>query len=342
MGRSRTTWSSSRLAALAAALLLAISATDALAQAAPASAPEQASKPAEPSPSDVETAKAQFVEGLALRDKGDVPGALQRFRAAYALVPTPITALELGKTLIASGKILEGREILLEASHMPKKPDESPKAQEARDQAAQAADAAKAKLAALSIDTDFGAQPAITIDDQPVPKEAARAPRILDPGHHVVVVRASGRVGRAEVDLREGEQRQLHLEAEQAEQGNPPPPPPPPRRGKLQPNALVYVGGVGAGVGLVAGIATGIAAMATANTVKRECPNGQCPQPYHGDLDASLALGWTSTIAFAAAGVFAVVGVVGLLTSHHAIVAPQQGRLRLDVGAGTLLLTGTF
>ena len=291
-------------------------------------------KPAitEPSASDVETAKAQFAEGLELRSKGDLAGALQRFRAAYALVRSPITGLELGRTLVASGKVLEGREILLEAARMPKKPDESSNAQKARDDAALAADGAKAKLASLAIDTDFDAGPTIVVDDQPVPAEAMRAPRVLDPGHHVVEVRAKGRVGRAEVDLREGEQRQLHVEVEGVV--TPPPPIPHPRT-KLELNSLVYVGAVGTGVGLLVGIGTGIGAIVTANTVKNECPNKQCLPPAHPDLDNSRGLGWTSTFAFAAAGAFAVVGVVGLLTSHR---VPVQ----VGVGPGSLVVGGSF
>src|SRR3954468_21664980 len=71
---------------------------------------------AEPTAADSETALQLYKDGKALRDGGDLQGALAKLRAAYALVQTPLTALELGRTQIALGQLLEAREVLLAVS----------------------------------------------------------------------------------------------------------------------------------------------------------------------------------------------------------------------------------
>src|SRR3954467_5794820 len=87
---------------------------------------------AEPTAADSETALQLFKDGKALRESGDLAGALGKLRAAYALVQTPITALELGRTQMALGQLVEARDVLLTASRIPVRANESAKAGEAR------------------------------------------------------------------------------------------------------------------------------------------------------------------------------------------------------------------
>ncbi len=296
-----------------------------------------------PTPADVETAKAEFSSGLDLRTKGDLPSALTHFKAAFALVPTPITELEVGRTLLGMGHILEGREALLDASHLPHQDGESDKAQQARDEAGRLAEEARARIASVKV--EYGGAPAatpvLTIDGVVIPPAAAGAPRMLDPGHHVVVARAAGKMGRAEVDLRDGEQRTVSLTLDQRD---------PAVRGEgtghLVPGPLVYIGFSVAGAGLLVGAGTGMAAFITADTVKGECPNGLCPPSAHGDRQASEALGTISTIAFAVGGAGLVAGIVGLLVSHRVPererAAQATVRLQPWLGPGTLGLSGSF
>jgi len=284
----------------------------------------------ERSAADVAAAKAQFAEALDFRAKGDLEGALKRFRAAYTFVPTPITGLEVGRTLVAMGKIAEGRAMLIQASELPKKPNESDKAQEARTEAASLAAEAQARLATLTVRTDFSADPAIEIDAAPLPRQSASTAQLLEPGHHVVVVRARGREGRGEVDLREGERREIQIDL----------PPEQHARTRLRPHALVWIGAGVAGVAVLTGAITGIAAFATASTVKAECPGGLCMPRAHGDLNTSLALGTTATVAFIVAGVGAAAGAVGLLISPRVPVG--DAAFRLEVGPQRLWIQGVF
>ncbi|HEY2366275.1 MAG TPA: hypothetical protein VGH87_07820 [Polyangiaceae bacterium] len=287
----------------------------------------------------MESAKVAFTEGLAAREKNDHPGALAKFRAAYALVPTPITGLEVGRELIANGKILEGRALLLEVSRMPKKPGESEKAEQARDEAADLAEKAHAKLATLTVETDATD---VSIDDVAIPKDATHTPRVLDPGHHVVVVRSANKSGRAEVDLAPGDQHQIHVDADHDD--TPKPIEPPKSHIVFRPRTPFYASVVVTGAGLVVGIGAGIPAAAIAGHLASECPSKKCPPSASGDLDATLALGWVSTIGFAVAGAGAIATIITAALSTHRETAapPPQTTVRLVPALGGFLVEGTF
>ncbi|HEX7603679.1 MAG TPA: hypothetical protein VF316_18800 [Polyangiaceae bacterium] len=297
---------------------------------------------ADPSPSDVESAKAQFAEGLELRGKNDEAGALAHFKAAYALVPSPITGLELGRTQLALGQILEGRSTLLEAASMPKKPAESEKAGEARVEAAKLADEAKVRLASVQVTFDSPPKSVtLTIDDATIPPDAATAPRVVNPGHHVIVARGDGKIGRAEIDVQSGEQKAVPLTFVSEA---PPPPPPVVPLGKLQLSPLVFVGFGTAALGVVVGAATGIGAFVVTGTVKGECPNHICPPSAASDVDRSKALGTVATVSFIVAGAGAIVGLIGVAISkrHPIELAPASFVVRPTVGPGMLGLEGNF
>ncbi|MGA2451387.1 MAG: hypothetical protein ABTD50_22245 [Polyangiaceae bacterium] len=60
------------------------------------------------SAADIAQGREFFGEGLALRDKGDIAGALEKFKAAHALAGTPISGLELGRAYVAMNKTHRG------------------------------------------------------------------------------------------------------------------------------------------------------------------------------------------------------------------------------------------
>lgn len=103
-----------RFATVAVFTALALAAPSAHAQSAPG---------ASPSAADLESARELYKEGKVLRDKGDLQGALERFKAAHAYGQTPVTALELGRTHMQLQQLVEAREVLLSVGRMNVQPD---------------------------------------------------------------------------------------------------------------------------------------------------------------------------------------------------------------------------
>lgn len=275
---------------------------------------------AEPSAADAETALRLFKDGKTLRDNGDTPGALAKFRAAYALAETPITALELGRTYAMLGKLVEAREILLAVARIPARKNESQKSIDSRQEADALAAAMQPRLASLTVHVKGAPQspPKISVDGVPVPPDAASQPRVVNPGRHVVVLDVNGRTAQAEVTVEEGKTRDVELEAPAGPAPPPSPPPPPPVAISSEPPAghatspLVYVGFGTAAAGLAVGTIAGLVTLSKAGSLKDVCRNGRCPPSAQSDLDSSSTTGAIATVGFVVAGVGIGVGVAGL------------------------------
>ncbi len=297
----------------------------------------------EPSLADKASARDLFTEAMTLRSKGDVEQALAKFKAAYALWPSPSTGLELGRTHMMLGQLIEARERFLETAKLPPKPTETPAAQEAREEARKLADTLQPKIASLTFKVT-GAPPGssvrITLDGRELPNETLATARKVNPGKHVAIGRAPGAADvTVEVELGEGEVREVPLVF-----GAPVAPPPPPsdaKKGDAKArgtSSLTYVGFGLAGVGLVVGGVTGVLAVSKASSLRDACDGERCPPSAHGDVDSYQRMGTISTISFAVAGVGAAVGLYGLLSSpskepsSHARITPWIGLGSAGVG----------
>jgi hypothetical protein len=75
---------------------------------------------------------------------------------------------------------------------------------------------------------------------------------------------------------------------------------------------------------VVGGIA-GALSIADESSVSSACKGLVCPTTVDGDLRSARTLGDVSTVAFAAAGVGAVVGVVGLFVLRRPSAPPRAG-----------------
>ncbi len=171
---------------------------------------------ASPTPADIESARALYVSGKELREAGDLRASLEKFKAAHALVPTPITALELAHAYVLLDKPLEARQLAMSVERLPVAPDESRKAAAARDEAR----ALDAKLSAvipslvLVLKNHQGMSSRVLIDGEIVPTEALSVPRKVNPGHHVVVGQTEEGETTVAIDLNEGESKNVVLDFE--------------------------------------------------------------------------------------------------------------------------------
>jgi hypothetical protein len=166
----------------------------------------------EPNAADRETARIAFADGNKLRDEGNVRGALEKYKAAYVLAPTPVTALEVGRAESDLGLLVEAREVLLRVESMPAR-SESPKAQAARAEAAMMAAKLASRAPKVTLRVTGPVDTAsITIDGVPIPREALSVARVVNPGRHVALAMVSGRATQQTFELREGESREVTLE----------------------------------------------------------------------------------------------------------------------------------
>ncbi len=235
-------------------------------------------------------------QALHQREIGDASGALEKLKAAYSLVRTPILALELARTHVQLGKLVEARETLLSVARIPVRSEETARSAAARDQSAHLADEIRARLASITIRVTGAASGAVTvtIDGTAMPAEALGTTRLVDPGLHAVIAQApEGAPSEKRVELREGEAREVHLTI-----GTPQPPSPrsatasgmalaggtgstdntAPGKVSSRWNPLVYAGIGLAGAGVVVGTATGLLSVSKESSVNDACGAGfRCP-----------------------------------------------------------------
>jgi hypothetical protein len=279
---------------------------------------------ADPSPTERETARALVRSGRAKRADGDLKGALADMRAAHAIMGIPPTGLELGKTLAQAGRLVEAHDTLVEVTHMPTGPREPPTYAKARHDAKTLADALAPRLATirLTVAAPEGARATVTLDDAKITPESLPAPLKVNPGTHVVRAQLGNEVQESRVELAEGAERDVTLTLSQPVVVATPAPPPAviapaaptgaTEAQRTRTSPLVYVGFATAGLGVAVGATTGLLAFGRYSTASAQCDGQRCGPETHGVITTGRTFGTVSTVAFAVAGAFAVVGVVGL------------------------------
>lgn len=303
---------------------------------------------------DIESARQAYNEGIALRDKGDTKGALEKFRAAHALGNTPITGLELCRTYAVLGQPVEARETCLSVARIAPGPSETPRSQEARAEAGRFADEVKSKIALLKLvvtGVPPGREATVTVDGFAVPAAALGQARAVNPGVHVVVAKVGqGGETRATFEAREGVSQEIELAVQPPPPDEVPPPasgpkpgpgtpPPPPEKKSSGLATFGYVtGGIGLGIGLIAG---GVA-LAKKGDLDDACPDQKCGRENHDSLDSARAWGTFATVSFVIGGLGLGLGLLGSATSGSSTKASQGPTVKPVVGFGSAGLHGTF
>jgi hypothetical protein len=304
--------------AFTTSLLLALPATSAAQTAQPpastASTQPGTSPSGPPSAADLESARELFKEGRELRQSGDLKRALERFKAAHAYGQTPVTALELGRTHIQLGELVEGREVLLSVARMKVQPDETEKSAAARAEAADLAEEVKKRIPTLTVKltgvaSDSAAQ--LQVDGFTVPIVGLTGMRKVNPGKHVVLARAGTHEETRNVDLEESKTQDLTVDLTGSGIAPPVAGPVTPDTGPKQISPVTWIGlGVGV-VGIGVGAVTGIIALGKASNVNKACTNTHCPPSAKSDVDSGRTVATISTIGFAVGGAGFVTAAVG-------------------------------
>lgn len=297
-----------------------------------------------PSAADRESARALMDKGHDAYDSGHFGEALRPFEQAHALMKLPTTGLWLARTREKLGRLVEARDVALEASRLPVQANESEALGKARREAEALAAALAPRIPTLELEV-VGAPPeavTVVLDGDRLSPAAVGIPRKLDPGCHTLVARAEGyRTVEQEVELAEGATRHVVLTLQPGEAGAP-------ARADGAPPAvesgiptLAYLGfGLGA-AGLAAGSVTGVLALSRASDAEAQCSAGRCPPAARDEIDASNTFADVSTVSFG-------VGLAGLALGVLVVVMddgpPEQASLplRADVGLGGVTLAGSF
>jgi hypothetical protein len=327
---------------VAVSLLAALPATS-FAQPTPASgatppspATPSSTAPNAPSAADLESARELFKEGREARQNGDLRRALDRFKAAHAYGQTPVTALELGRTHVQLGELVEGREMLLSVARMKVQADETEKSAAARTEAADLAEEVKKRIPSVSVKltgvaSDSAAS--LTVDGFAVPIVGLVGIRKANPGKHVVVARAGTHEETRNVELEEGKTQDVTIDLAGTGATTVPGPVtgPDTSTGKVI-SPVTWIGlGVGA-LGLGVGAVGGIVALGKASNVNKACTDTHCPPSAKGDVDAGRTAATISTIGFAVGGAGVITAAVGyFLLSKPKAAASAASRARLSV-----------
>lgn len=278
-----------------------------------------AAQPASASPvRDMVAGRLAFEEGLRRFDRGDFPGAVESFEAAWARAERPSVLFNLAVALQRVGRPVDAvRALETLLSH----PESTP-AQ--RESGSRALAEARRLVASLTVTTTApGAE--LVLNGRPARWDTSV---LLPPGDHVLEARRdTGPPTRLELSLRAGEQRTVQLVVEAPQ---PPPPLPvvvaPPREvGPLPPRvtgpstALRWGVTAAAGATAIAWLATGLGALSTHNDFQALNPND-------ANLNATADRGQALSIAADVCGAVTL-GLTGLAvwlwTRPRTAPAPQ-------------------
>lgn len=335
---------------------------------------------AEPTAADKASARDFMHDGKALRAKGDHAGALKKFLAAWALVPSPVTGLAVAREHEALGQWVEAREVLGEVQRTPPTPTESAEGKKAREEVSTLLSQLVPKIPVLEIVVQ-GASGAVTleIDGKTVPAVAAQEGVRVNPGKHLVVARVAGAADQqASVTLEAGQRQKVTLKfsapigggeattstaapaaappaTSHATEASPPAVRPPIAPAPSSDVAASRDGSSTKTIGLIVG-AAGVLGMGVGGALALSarakyldardghCVSGLCDDAGKSATDDARSLGNTATVIFALGAVATAGGVVLWLTAPSAEPsrAAKPTVTGVGVGAGTLSIVGRF
>jgi len=319
-----------KVASIAVALLLSVSAAHA--QDAPARR--------EPSAGDLATARNALKEGLALREKGDLPGSLGRLATAFDIVQTPVTAFELGKANMMVGKVLTASELFTKVGRMQKGMEESERSEEARRESARLVKELEPRIPSLRIKLTIPpvATAVVRVDDEKIALvKAGETVRVVDPGAHVVAAKAGdGPEQVVKIELAESETKDVALTPQWVE----PKEPDHDASGKKiiyvkQTNPLTFVFFGLASASLVFDVFAGTQYVTRNGDVADHCTGKYCAAHIDEDIRAMqtwgllFLVGGISTLTFVSVGTFFAAN-------------PSKEKVVVGVGPGTATLQGRF
>ncbi len=292
---------------------------------------------------DTAAADALFKEALALLDQGKWSEACPKFQASWDFDPSVSTLINLGRCRQQEGKLAGALGLLADAAKMNREARDNGR----KEQLAAYIDKLTADLeprvprVTVTVSGPAPAELSLTRDGAPMPQSALGQALPLDPGEHVIVVRAPGFQEKSiSFTLKEGQRSEIPVTMEKSTAVAPirPPrnvPPPLPPDGAREPAATGMSGQSIAGISLIAaggaGLVVGGVLAGLAGAKAGEVPTS-CEQDGYtcaSDADRDLA-----NDASQSGQTFLTGGIVGFaagaaLLATGAIVFATDGRERV-------------
>jgi hypothetical protein len=288
-------------------------------------------------------------------DAHDYVAAERACGGANALVKAPTAATCWGRALEGLGRLVEARDVFMQITHLPTKPDDPAVFVSAREVAATEADGLVTRIPTVTIVISGPPETGpvqVTVDGVGVKSETARLPRKVNPGRHTIAVSAPGYApATSDVSVVEREERRVEVALRPSSGDSPLPSTEPstPQRdagqergGRTVPVLAIVAGGVGLG-GLVVGLAAGVVGSSKHSVLPGECDttSGTCPPSAQSDLDAFHTWRTLSTVGYVVGAVGLVAGGVVFFTAPTAR-SSAGGTTGVYVGPASCGVTGAF
>lgn len=339
--RSHPTHLPARRPRLAIAALAALPALPTLALAEPRTPrgelsskhPDSQPQRAEP-PSPRSEARALAERGDQLFEIGRCDMAIDAWREAEAKFHAPTILLRVARCQALVGKVVDAASTLEAITREPLDPRAPAPFVDAKRAAEHELAGIRARIASLKVELAPGpglpGEPALEIDDKRLPGPSISAPIALDPGRHLIRVRASASapvtLAERAVELGDGEVQSLRI-ALWAE-------PPRPSKGPSSQQLGIAIGGLGASA-LAVSVGFGASAMGTAHGLDIVCgaDHRQCPAPEQRTIERLKAQAIVTDITLAGGTAFLAASALLLLLNPRA--SPDPPRVRVQFVAGT-------
>ncbi len=278
-----------------------------------------------------------FRQGREAMETGDHARALALLRASHAVAPGRGKLLNIALCEEKVGHLVAAAQMLREVREkLPEGDDRLPIVE-----AHLASLSKRIPRLVLEIAADVPPEAEVALDGEVLPRAALAVELPVDPGRHVITVKAPGRVARPhEIVIEEGRHAALRVTVGPIDSAAPtvlPAPTSPPRApwpvGKIAGIAVAGAGLLTAG----AGAALGAVAIAKKDASDRTCSAGGCDAEGFALRKESISAATASTASFIAAGVALAGGAALFLTAPRGAPGPRPASVaRLVVSAGGL------
>ena len=265
---------------------------------------------------DQREARALADEAANAYARGDYARSFELLRRAYASVPAPTIALLEGRSLSRLGRLVEAREAYDRAIATPVDAATPPAFTRAIAEASKELGALLPRIPQLRVVVSGSDSAAlvISLDERALPRASLGEWLAVDPGMHRVVTEQPGDERRAEeLVLREGERRELRLDAA------------PQTRSRVPVLGIAVLSFGGAAV--LTGVATGLVAVNAHDDATEGCPGKICDPGSRGaeDLERFHAFKTVSTVSYVVGAAGLGLGTYLVLTSRASSDAPSAG-----------------